>query len=351
MFLKNILSILLKKVKMSQDAPAVLSTPLSDAVLSVSTIDGLIIDPITGYQVSVNSPYELNIQKKQTLFSSEIKRISLVQLCMPYTSPNVNPYNNIMYFVNASGIEESIVITPGFYLPSELAAAIQTAMNTSTGSTYGTGVFGKINWLVSWDSRNNTFSIDNQLREATSIQFSFTIVPKLNKSKGFYTDIDGSVIYRSSTLAEMMGFNAVSDTVVNKIYGSFPSMTYTKYIDIVSTRLCGHQRQRDTSTDYKTGNNILGRIYIAPDRVYSTSDTNIPGTRPFFINFVPPVPKNIRWEAEEFLPSIDIRLQDDKGNLLYALPAAATTPAVTPDFMYSGNTAYFQANMLISETK
>jgi len=328
---------------MSSDAPAVLAVSLSDAVLSIDTTDGLIIDPTTGYQVSSNSPYELNIQKKQTLFSSEIKRISLVQLCMPYTSPNVNPYNNILFFKNALGAEANIVITPAFYLPSELASAVQTAMNA------GLGTFGKTNWLVSYDARANIFTIDNQEAGITIPAVSFTIEPKLDQPKGYYTDIDGSTIRRSSTLAEIMGFNAVSAITTNKILGSYPSMTYTKYIDIVSTRLCGHQRQRDNSTNYKTGNNILGRIYIAPDRVYSTTDTNIPGTRPFFLNFIPPVPKNIRWEAEEFLPSIDIRLQDDKGNLLYALPAPANS--ISPDVMYAGNTAYFQATMLISETK
>jgi len=325
------------------DAPAVLATPLSDAVLSIDTTDGLIIDPATGYQVSANSPYELNIQKKQTLFSSEIKRISLIQLCMPYTSPNVNPYNNVMFFKNALGAEASVVIPPAFYLPSELANIVQFYMNA------GAGTFGKTNWLVSYDERANIFTIDNQVSGITVPAFSFTVEPKLEQGKGYYTDIDGSNIRRSSTLAEIMGFNAVSATPTNKIIGSYPSMTYTKYIDIVSTRLCGHQRQRDNSTNYKTGNNILGRIYIAPDRVYSTTDTTIPGTRPFFINFIPPVPKNIRWESEEFLPSIDIRLQDDKGNLLYALPAPANS--TDPDIMYAGNTAYFQATMLISEIK
>ena len=334
---------------MSSDAPAVLATPLSDAILSLDTTDGLVIDPITGYQVSSNSPYELNIQKKQTLFSSEIKRISLVQLCMPYTSPNVNPYNDVLFFKNALGVEEYITIPYGFYLPSEIATAVQLAMNTTVSATYGTGIFGKTNWLVSYDARLNVFTINNQVSGITVPQFSFTIEPKINQPKGYSTDIDSTKILRSSTLAEIMGFNSVSATFTNKIISSYPSMTYTKYIDIVSTRLCGHQRQRDTSTNYKTGNNILGRIYIAPDRVYSTTDTNIPGTRPFFINFVPPVPKNIRWEAEEFLPSIDIRLQDDKGNLLYALPATAVS--TDPDVMFSGNTAYFQATMLISETK
>jgi hypothetical protein len=168
-------------------------------------------------------------------------------------------------------------------------------------------------------------------------QLSFTINPRLsgNIPSG-----------KRSTLAEMMGFADAPQTFATTLNGNYATCLYTSYIDIVSDIICKHQDVRDTSTNYATGNNILARVYIAPDVYMSLNDegSNIIGTRPFVLHYNLPVPKNIQWSPYEFLPSASIQLRDDKGQLLYA-----------PDLVVStgmcGNSAFVQLTFQVSEAK
>jgi hypothetical protein len=153
----------------------------------------------------------------------------------------------------------------------------------------------------------------------------------------------------TSGVSILSRFNSAISTYATQVISSWATMLYTTYVDVVSSILCKHQDVRDTSTSYFTGNNILARIYISPDRYYSVSDTTIIGVKPFQLHYEFPVPKEIKWEPTEFLPSCNIRLQDDKGNLLYFLPTASTVPGLVGSTLVCGNTAFVQMSMLISE--
>jgi hypothetical protein len=158
----------------------------------------------------------------------------------------------------------------------------------------------------------------------------------------------------------MMGFASSSPGDYSpSIIGNYASCVYTSYIDIVSDIICKHQDVRDTSTNYATGNNILARVYISSDIYESISDTgnNIVGTRPFVLHYNFPVPKQIQWSPYEFLPSANIQLRDDKGQLLYAPNLTSSTvlnsvpgfPAISTKVY--GNTSFVQLTFQISEAK
>jgi hypothetical protein len=376
------------------DYTPVLNVPLSDALFTVDTRDGL--KTSNGYIVATvqNNPYDINIQKNQQLFSGAVQRIALTELNMPWNIPNVNTYNNVLYLENEltgdvfalgddphlddlGAVVATTNIQPGFYKPEELATLLTTTLNL------GDGVFGTvaqpIQWTVSFSSSGITdpvanvrrFTISNRIRATGLGGIAFRVNPRYGQSKGrgvnplFTNDTNN----RSDTLATMMGFGYTGEAYRTDQVGNYASMQYTSYVDIVSSVLCKNQNVRDTSTSYFTGNNILARVYLSGDKIEpfdkesvvytmlgatgsdytitstTTVSSSIIGTRPFNLHYEFPVPKEIQWNPEEFLPSCNIRLQDMYGNLLYY---ATPTPTAL-GFSWAGNSSFVQLNMLISE--
>jgi hypothetical protein len=447
-----------------------LNVPLSDALLTVDTRDGLRVDKATGYYVQTGqTPYDINIYKSQTLFSGAVERIGLTEINLPFNIPNVNKTNNVLFFKEETGAEANIVIEEGFYTPAELASAVRMALNgvimgngeeamplfsikgefywdclylpqgrlvvdnsnvwdettayvlnaivfyagynwkciqantgiyptvedywekvpdvfasptVSLGSAfaiYNTSIYDAWNISTTYDEGDIVVDSDGFAWE--SIQAAnvgnvpktsplwwkayndgdphdsyFQIDPKIGLPSGYSGDIP-----RRDNLAGMMGFASSDPSEFGySIAGNYASCLYTSYIDIVSDIICKHQDVRDTSTNYATGNNILARVYIASDIYESINDTgnNIVGTRPFVLHYNFPVPKQIQWSPYEFLPSANIQLRDDKGQLLYA-PNLTTEDTFIQPLIDAGilltkvypNTAFVQLTFQISEAK
>lgn len=321
-----------------------LNVPLSTALLTIDSRDGLKADPATGLIVNPQNPYNINIQKGQQLFSGAVQRIALTEINMPWNIPNVNPTNNILFLEKDDGTTTyDLEISPGFYLPDDLAADIQSFLIAASA-------LGTNQWTCTWNTEDNAcFKITTGLSGV-----KFKILPKLGQSKGVSTAFAGFPVAgpRSSTLATMMGFDYVGTDYAANVRGSVASMLYTRYVDIVSSVLCKNQDVRDTSSSYFTGNNILARIYIAPDRMYSTTNDNIIGTRPFILHKEFIIPKEIQWNPTEFLPSCNIKLQDEFGNQLYSLsefPLFYNPGPATSSAEFAGNAGWVELTMLISE--
>jgi hypothetical protein len=320
-----------------------LNVPLSTALLTIDSRDGLKADPATGLIVNPQNPYDINIQKGQQLFSGAVQRIALTEINMPWNIPNVNPTNNILFLEKDDGTTYDLEISPGFYLPEDLATEVETQLNAFS-------IFGVSTWVCNWNTLDDaTFRIITGL---TGVKFR--ILPKFGQSKGISTAYTGFPIAgpRSSTLATMMGFDYVNSDYSATVNGSVASMLYTRYVDIVSSILCKNQDVRDTSSSYFTGNNILARIYISPERMYSITNENIIGTRPFILHKEFITPKEIQWNPTEFLPSCNIRLQDEFGNKLYSLseyPLSYNPGPAVNSSVFAGNAGWVELTMLISE--
>lgn len=342
-----------------------LNVPLSTALFTVDTRDGLKTDN-SGFLKENQNPYDINIYKNQQLFSGAIQRIALTEINMPWFIPNVNAYNNVLYLQSESGethalgddnltnelgeVVPATAIPTGFYTGEELAVAVQASLNV------GNGVFGTpsqpLDWTVQYIASTSSnlgalnakiFIIENFLRGTTTPGINFVVNPRYNQSKGIYSVLQN--IVRSDTLATMMGFTYSSPNIFsNTQYGSYASMQYTNYVDIVSSILTKNQNVRDTSTSYFTGSNLLGRIYISGDKI--ETEDNIVGTRPFHLHYEFNIPKEIKWNPTEFLSSCNIQLRDMYGNLLYF---HNNNPQLYAGSGSSGNSSYVQLNMLISE--
>ena len=104
-------------------------------------------------------------------------------------------------------------------------------------------------------------------------------------------------------------------------------MTYTDYIDITSDVLTQYQELTDTSTDSTNPNHIICRLYIANETSTASTDASgspvLPGTIYTMIHRQFVNPKVIRWNGQNSIDRIDIRLYDDQGRPLYLLPNSA----------------------------
>jgi hypothetical protein len=306
----------------------VVSAPISEALICVDTRDGVKYDSATGLISSPNNPYDIQIYPGTSLFAGAVRRIKLKEVVIPWNVPNVNERNNILFLEKEDGTTDQVELLEGFYDPEIMASTLQTKMVEDE-------TLGIDTWTVSWDSTNNNFTIFSSTLPGNA----FRILPKNNQTLP---------VPLTDTLATMMGFQNVSSAYRTTASSSFALMNYTQYVDVVSPFLTKNQYVIDRSTNFKTGNNLIARLYIAPDLLYPVNDngTNIIGTRPFVYHKEFSVPKEINWDMDESLPSINIQLRDDKGNILYVPRGGATTLS-----SIASNSSYVALTFGVSEAR
>lgn len=312
------------------DVPTVLAMPLSEAILTIDTRDGLRADA-SGFIIEPNNPFDINIYKGTNFVNGAIRRIAIKEINLPLSIPNVNPRNFGLY-IDVKNPDESITqydvfVDTGFYTGPVLQTAVQGALNVDGG------VGNSTNWEVEYNVSTGRFSINNP-------DVDFRINPKI----GVY--LPGE---EETTLAEMMGFQTAGKEFANSIIGSYASLLYTTYIDIVSTIITKNQDVRDSSTSVRTGQDLLARIYIAP-QAYTPINTegSVIGSTPFHLHYQWQQPKILGWNADESLPTFRIQLRDDKGQVLY-VPDPTTEFFEDPKLMQCGNTAFCQITLTVSE--
>lgn len=294
----------------------------SVALLTVNTADRLQFDN-QGYVTNNPLPSinNLLINTRQTLLQGYFTRIALTELNIPWNIPNVNDTNKTFTLIvsdgDANSEEITITITEGFYNGQELANALTEGIS---GEIFNLGgAFPDVNNIaVSYLSELCQFKIVNDIVNAEP----FLIVP-----------VNGG---QRDDLTNMMGYGAIPSSVSPKFewYSGYASLQYTPFIDIVSQQLTKKQKVNDASTAFNTGRRLLHRLYLTPngytqlptlfENELGPTSLEMPGTKPFIIHEQFVNPKQIAWDAEEFLNILDLTLNDYKGNLLYEVPIEET---------------------------
>jgi hypothetical protein len=311
--------------------------PPAVAMLTIDSRDRVRIDPATGYRIDTTSPYQILINKGQSVMNGFFTRVAVTEINMQWNSPNViesGPCKNntLTFEEDVTNTTYTVEIDEGFYTPEALATAIQNNLNA------GAGAFGCTAWTVAYNRQTNIFVIEID---------SPTINPPLIRIRpenvGFNDD-----------LLNIMGLSYPPSTFALRIAGSYASMIYTPYFDIVSDSLTKKQNVRDNGTSFLTGQNLLARVYLAEPGINSrlaTSgtplETNVIGSTPFNLYRDYNTPKQIYWDAQEFINVIDLRLVDYKGRTLYSqpqLPGSEVTQAKC------GEAAQFQLTLQVTET-
>lgn len=257
------------------------------------------------------------IQKRQPFLSGYFTRLAVTEVRLEFNSPNVNPRNNKIIFIDNPGTSHTITVPENFYTPVELASALQSALTTAIPAQ---------TWTVAFSA--NAFSIESDE--------DFQFVPFQ------YQTIDQSL----KGLFFLMGFSPaeafIDDT---EHFGTiFPPMTYTRYVDVCSRQLTQYQKVKDNSTRENQTPAVLCRIYLGNYTTEgigigdSTATLYYPGCRPAVIQRLFNVPKYSAWNPGAFIDQIDIQLRDDVGNLLYV-----------PGFYEDNDTEYSNADATTNE--
>ena len=238
--------------------------------------------PIAGGTTS--SAWQLNLQ--QLAMNGYIHRLAVSQIQFQWNLPTIiTDYNDQLYF-NYGGSFYTATLAPGFYTPDDLAAEIQTAMNTAIVGVAFTVVFSPLTGTFTWDSTGSAFVFLNTGSRPTRYNRAYLTL-------GIY----------------------VAGTAVNVKTGTQPSMLATRYIDICSNFLTKYQRLKDTTTlPANIVSSCIARIYpVALNTQVQLTGTSSVGSQPFIVAIDFGTPKQIAWSPEEAIGNFDLQLLDEDG--------------------------------------
>ena len=270
------------------------------------------------FQNPQSQPYNnFIIQKGFPLQQGQIMNIKLSEVLFPYAIPNVNEYNNRFGISNdpAGFPAVEIIVPTGFYTGTSLAAVINPLIVAQIPTN---------NPTLTYDVNRNIFTF-----AASGVNYPVSIFPILNAGSGLVFSTASPVT--SPSILSMMGFNfatqnyAVPSAVL--VSGS-ASMVYTQYIDICSDVLTQYQNLPDASTGTPNLQHVICRLYIANETSTTNADASgnpiFPGMVPFVIHRQFKNTKVMKWNNQNSVDRVDIKLFDDAGRSL-RLPIDNTT--------------------------
>lgn len=261
--------------------------------------------------------------KNQNIIQGQIESISVAEVNFPYDIPNVqagdisglNIYNTFSLDINGyviPGFPMDVVVPPGFYTGTELAAAINTQI-TTLGAALPTPLTSGQLPTVSYSVSDNLFV------------FLAPVTPLNPQYNGWfllspYTFPVGAPNARTNLgrdLLSIMGFlrsqSPQFSTTLPLVSGQSAPLTFTQYIDICSPELCKFQYFRDGSTtNLARRSDVICRLFIANNIAVQEPE----GTRSFVINRQFFNARVMRWTADNAVGNIDINLYDDAGQPL-----------------------------------
>ena len=318
----------------------------SDALLVIDSADRSTSTSSTGDALSIpnTQPYNnFKLQKPQNIVQGGFTRLQLTEVNFPYSIPNINPYTNTMWvrIINPTGgatIDAQVTLggsspIEGMYYGSNLAVIIAARLNAIAAISSSIGIAWAVTYVPNdpTASYNGGFQISASL-VSTSAPYPFALYP-------FNPALIGTVPIPRKSLLSVLGFDALSNwanitTPTSLKFSSYAPLTYTSYIDVVSSKLTYYQNVNDASSKTNSFGNIICRIFVADETSTSPSigivyngtttvryqTTQPPGSAPFLIHRQFVCPKSFKWDENQAIDWLDIKLFDDAGQPLYINP-------------------------------
>ena len=337
-----------------QHSNALMATSSFDRISSSVVVSG----GITAVSV-INQPF--NNFRVQTLggniVQGQINKIRVAEVYLPYDTPTIVQYQNDLLIIQVLSVDGAtgaftdasfnVVVPPGFYTATELAAAIsgQFAGLSATLANLTCSVDPFTNAIVFTNTGvfNNAGTnyvyllapISGQRQLTTATNPNFWSVPTLLWSLGFKNLYASAALYAGLQLPDEAqlpllvpsGYPTVAPYPRAPAGAMFQAIVatpfvgaYTQYIDICSPSLCQAQYVRDGNTNQTViRRDLVARVYIASE--VSTVTADPPGCRPFIIHRQFKNAKIMKWTAERSIDNIDLALYDQ-----YGQPMPVATP-------------------------
>jgi hypothetical protein len=258
------------------------------------------------------------IQTPDRLMTGAVSKVMLKSVRFPWYIPNIT-INNSFIQINIAGSASPVYfVTPGFYTPQQLATEL-TASHPANGIT----------WV--WDDQKQQFGLS---LAGPALNVAISVVA-LDLNEGVMTP---EQFVSQPSLAKTLGFTNASLNVqytvptARTIYITNPTdCLYTRYVDIVSTRLLQYRYMLDGVSKNASKKALVTRIYCANEtsmNQYDAAGNIIPiGTKPFVIHRKVDE-KSIKWNPEGTIDSLDFQVYDEYGHLV-PLPQIVTNTALT----------------------
>jgi hypothetical protein len=224
-------------------------------------------------------------------------RLALTQIQWQWNTPTIVEGKNdilLLDIAGAAGATIAAELNPGFYTPTTLAAEMQRAiLAEAAGTTAGVTV---------------TFTNGRFVLTAVTAAYTLAFVATDNSQPGDDPIVNKTYLTIGAT---------TTDTPAAVITTGIPQMLYSRYYDILSTKLTTYQKVKDASTNpSNTSQEIIARVYaIAPNTTTALTTSSL--GQPFILNVSYPVPKSIRWSPNQAIADFDIRVIDEYGEPMY----------------------------------
>jgi hypothetical protein len=301
------------------------------------------------------TPYNFVIRKPESMMNGFLTRLAVTEIAFPYATPNINAKTSQMivsWSLDGTTVAGSAVIDldTGFYIPADLAAAVQAAVRTLDASLSG---FVMTYGGTATNPNVPRFFYNVPAATGKATQIWFTPVP-YNTASYPYPDT-------VKQLFNLLGFNFINALPVgnpgasNTGISEYTLCQFTRYLDIVCPQLTYNQPLKDTSSQ-KIVRDSLCRVYL--DQVSGGFQANTKkasdgaftptGCVPFTIYHNFTLPKEISWTPNQPVPgSLQFQVFDDSGELL----SAATDQFAVAEDNIPFNSGYLDWSMTLLVTE
>jgi hypothetical protein len=252
--------------------------------------------PTTNYFGLSSSDWTL--QLPQYVLNGFFTRLAVTQIQFQWNLPTIITGYNDQFIITQNAIPSIGTIPQGWYSPTTLASAITAAL--AAASTPPAAAV-----TAAYNPLSETFV----LTSATAIR-----IPPTTIDGGGTTNARASRFGLTSGL-QYTGIPASGGATT--LSGGVPTMLATRFIDLRSIYLAKNQRVKDVTTlPQNIVSDIIARIYATAPNTTTTASASSPFQMPWIMNISYPVPKYIRWNAEEPVSNFSLQLLDDNGQPL-----------------------------------
>jgi|GEM_PF-6717023 len=308
---------------------AVTHRPTATALLGIDSGDRF-PDYVTQRQVESTSQnasqWDFRLFKNGSLLNGFFTRLAISEVYMPWTIPNINRRTNVMR-VNllVGGVIvpsiQTLVLPEGFYTPSQLATAVQTAVRNLPDPSAPNPNLAAFTMTYGIKTVSGT--------GITTVQmpvFEYSLnSPGNSINFGPITAPDSAYPYitkQTKQLFDVLGFTTFNQILSGSTTaGGITFCNFTSFIDLVATTLTNSMPLKDASSG-PVSRDVVLRLYISdpstPSFVSPSSSSFCPpGCAPFLIYRDYSSPKQIAWMPNQPVPgSIKFEWYDDNGEPL-----------------------------------
>ena len=257
-----------------------------------------------------NYSNSFDLRSPGALIYGYIQRIVVSQIQVQCNIPTVNfDLNDTFYISDLNNLTSYIITIPyGFYSGEELAAFLDAQFANTAG-------LSDLEIDVSYDPRRG-FTFESMASPPEP--FYFPSLADLATIGG----ISDATITNVLKTYRLLGLTDIN----SEVFGSpvtiqrstiWPNFLYTPYIDFYSDVLTNYQTIKDTNTSVAKPKGLIARVYLSGNgNVQTTTPTAALGTQPFVVTADLNSPKVIRWNPDVAVPSIDLQLRDQYGDLI-----------------------------------